>query len=663
MTATAPAPPRAGGRLAAAVPFAPAALLAAVWIAWAVADGGYFASAWYPAGLLAAGLLLTQALARPPGAFARSPATPMLVLLAAWTAWNAISLLWSDAPGAGREETNKLLTIVVMGAVFAATPWRPRSVLVLLGAWAGAVAVIAGVDLASFALAARPEAWLLEGRYLGVTGYANGTAALGAMAFWPLLALSTRAATPAAVRTLAFPAAVLALLWAMLPQSRATIIAAAVVTLPFLALSGNRVRVLTRLVVVGVALLLCVPALFDVYTVAREGRPVAPAVDDAAIRVAVATVLALLASIVLVMIEGRTDPSPATRRTVRRTGLAVTALVTLAAVVVFAASFGRISDSVSDRWDTFSSDAAVENLETGNRLGQVLADKRYDYWTVSLDAFRDRPVLGIGAAGFEPLYTAEKAYPKHSRYVHMIWLRALAETGVVGLFLLVAALLAGLVALIRARPSEPAAVAAVTALAIAFFLQCGLDWLEEVPALLAPAICLPLAVLRASVVRDERAPPRRAVPAIVLAVVTVAALVPPYLAVRQLAQGDDLRASNPREALRAYDRAAGADPLSLTPPLRTGFVGLQLRDEAVARRGFEDALAVQDNWVSHFELGLMDSQAGRFAAARRHLARAAALNANDPLVTDAQTAVADRRRLDPLEFSRRVLEDPVLAEP
>ena len=72
---------------------------------------------------------------------------------------------------------------------------------------------------------------------------------------------------------------------------------------------------------------------------------------------------------------------------------------------------------------------------------------------------------------------------------------------------------------------------------------------------------------------------------------------------------------------------------------------------------------MQDNWVSHFELGLMDSQAGRFAAARRHLARAAALNANDPLVTDAQTAVADRQRLDPLEFSRRVLEDPVLAEP
>ena len=51
-------------------------------------------------------------------------------------AWNAVSLLWTEAPGAGREETNKLLTVVVMGAVIAATPWRPRSALVLLGAWA-----------------------------------------------------------------------------------------------------------------------------------------------------------------------------------------------------------------------------------------------------------------------------------------------------------------------------------------------------------------------------------------------------------------------------------------------------------------------------------------------------------------------------------------------
>ena len=148
----------------------------------------------------------------------------------------------------------------------------------LLGAWAGAVAVIAGVDLASFALAARPKAWLLEGRYLGVTGYANGTAALGAMAFWPLLALSTRAAAPPPWHA-AFPPPCSPSCGGRARRA-ATIIAAAVVTLPFLALSGNRVRVLTRLVVVGVALLLCVLALFDLHRrpprAGRWRRPTTP---------------------------------------------------------------------------------------------------------------------------------------------------------------------------------------------------------------------------------------------------------------------------------------------------------------------------------------------------------------------------------------------------
>ena len=288
---------------------------------WGARDGGYFATAWYPAGLLSAGLLLTLAVARPRGGFARSPATLPLALFAAWTAWNAISLLWSDAPGAGREETNKLLTIVVMAAVIAATPWRPRSALVLLCAWAGAVAVIAAVDLTAFALSPRPESWVLEGRYLGPTGYANGSAALGAMAFWPLLALASRPATPEPLRVLALPAAVVAILWALLPQSRGTMLAAGVVVVLFVALAPNRVRVLTRLAIVGGALLLCVPSLFDVYTVAREGRPLAPAVDEAAIRVAVATVLALAASFALVGFEDRVRPSQRAVSLLRRATL------------------------------------------------------------------------------------------------------------------------------------------------------------------------------------------------------------------------------------------------------------------------------------------------------------------------------------------------------
>jgi tetratricopeptide (TPR) repeat protein len=347
------------------------------------------------------------------------------------------------------------------------------------------------------------------------------------------------------------------------------------------------------------------------------------------------------------------------RSLARRAAVAACLLVVLAGAIAAAASYERISDSLENRLDTFASDAAVENTQTGARLGQVTADKRYDYWTVAWRAFREQPVAGIGAAGFEPLYTSEKAYPKHSRYVHLIWLRALAETGVVGLVLLVGSLLAGLAGLVRVRGELRPAAAAAVALSVAFFLQCGLDWLEEVPALLAPAVCLPLAVLRASRECDGRPSLLRVAPAAALAVIALVALTPSYLAVRHLARGDDLRARDPRAALAAYDRAAAADPLSLTPHLRSGFVGIQLDDEPLARSGFQAALDVQDNWVSHFELGLLDLQAGRFEAAAARLIRAGQLNRNDPMITDALAAARDRERLDASEFNRRILTDPV----
>ena len=504
MTAVAPAPsPRARERVASALPFVPAFVVVAVWIAWAPDSGGYFPIDRYPGALLAAGLLLTLAIARPPGALVTSRALLPLGLFAAWTVWNGISVVWSGARDAGFEGTNELLAVTLMGAVMAFTPWRMRSLLPLLVLWAGAIAVIAGVDLVSFVASSDPGSRLLESRYLGPVGYSNGSAALGAMAFWPLLAVAAGGPRfPAVARVAALPAAMLVLAWALLPQSRGTMLAGLAVIPLFLAMSSHRVRVLTRMAVVGGGLLICVPALFDVYTASREKRGIDDVVETAVTRVGIAVVVALVASLVLVTIERRLRPGASTVRWTRRVGVALTVLLVVGAAGVGIARQEQIRSGLSDRWDTFSSFADVVNTDTGARIGQVLPDKRYDYWKVAYAAFRDAPVLGGGAGDFEVRYAADKLYPKHSRYVHDIWLRALSETGIVGGVLLLAALLAGFVALVSARVrcavvAHPA-IAAVTTLSVAFFLQCSLDWLEEVPALLAPAVALPLAVLRAT---------------------------------------------------------------------------------------------------------------------------------------------------------------------
>jgi hypothetical protein len=643
----------------------PAFVVVATWIVWAPDSGGYFAIDRYPGALLAAGLLLTLAIARPPGALVVSPALVPLGLLTAWTVWNGISVAWSGAADAGFEGTNELVAVVLMGAVMVFTPWRMRSLLPLIALWAGAIAVIAAVDLISFVASSDPGSRLLESRYLGPVGYSNGSAALGAMAFWPLLAIAAGGPRfPAAARVAALPGAVLVLAWALLPQSRGTMLAGLVVIPLFIAMSSHRVRVLTRMAVVGGTLLICVPALFEVYTASREKRGIDDVVETAVTRTGIAVVVALVASVVLVLIERRVRPSESTVRWTRRVGVALTVLLVLGAAAVGVARQEQIRSGLSDRWDTFSSFADVVNDDTGARIGQILPDKRYDYWKVAVAAYRSAPVVGIGAGGFETRYAADKLYPKHSRYVHNVWLRALSETGIVGAVLLVATLAAGFVLLVRARVRCAAvahpAIAAVATLSAAFFLQCSLDWLEEVPALLAPAVALPLAVIRATS-RDGRRVPW-AIPSVV-AVVAVLVMVPPYLSVRNVKQGDALRRSDPQAALAAYDRAAAWNPLAVEPHLSRGFVGLDLGDAALARRSFEEALDVREDWVAVFELGLLDSQAGHRAAARRRLTRAAQLNNNDPIVTDALAAVKDGQRLEPLEVNRQVLTQPVLAAP
>jgi hypothetical protein len=647
------------------LPFIPAFAVAAISIAWAAHDGGYFPVARYTGALVAAGLLLTLAIARPPGAFTRSPAVIPLALLAAWTAWNGISLVWTAAPDSGWDSTNELLTVVLMGAVVVATPWRTPSATALVVAWAAGVAAIALVDLTTLGTMSDPGARLLESRYLGPIGYANGTAALGGMAFWPLLAVAAGPRFAAPVRLLALPAAMLVLAWALLPQSRGTMLAGFAVLPLFLALSSHRIRVLARLLIVTGGLAIAVPALFDVYTASRQMRPLDGVVETAVERTAVAVALTLVASAALLALERLVRPSERGHVVIRRLSIGALGVALIGAGAYVTASHERIQSGLSDRWHTFSSNADAENTQTGARIGQVVADKRYDYWTVALDAFTEHPITGIGAGGFEQRYAAHKRYAKHSRYTHDIWLRALSETGVVGLALLVAALTCGLTLLIRARRRAPTAacpaIAATAALGAAFFMQCSVDWLEEVPALLAPAVCLPLAVIRARWpgLRLTAGPPAAAA----LAVVAVAAMVLPYLSALYVNRGDDLRADNPRAALVQYSRAASVDPVAVEPHLSSGFVALALDDTRLARRSFQAALRVREDWVARFELGLIEAQAGRRGRALAQLERAAELNRNDDVVTEAIAAVEKGERLDPREVNRSVLSQPVLGAP
>ena len=102
------------------------------------------------------------------------------------------------------------------------------------------------------------------------------------------------------------------------------------------------------------------------------------------------------------------------------------------------------------------------------------------------------------------------------------------------------------------------------------------------------------------------------------------------------------------------DRAAALNPLSIEPRIAEGTIAISRGDDERARAAFTRALKVEENWYPHFELALLDASAGRFAPARREIARAAALDASDPVVTEAREAILKGKRISPSSVANTV---------
>jgi tetratricopeptide (TPR) repeat protein len=646
-------------------PFLPAAALLAIWVAWIPADGGYFPRQWLPAAMFSVALLAAVAVAGrralPAGRWARAG----LGLLAAATAWSFVSMLWAETDGRAWEASDQLLLYLAMAWLVALVPWRPGSALGLMGVWSVAVAVACAGELISALSAAELGHYLIESRWQQPTGYANGAAAIAAMAAWPALVISARRGLPAPVQVGMAVVAVFLLEMAVLPQSRAMLVVAALILPLLLALSPDRGRLLGRLLVVALAFVVAGDAVWDVYGQGEAGRPLAPALDRAAEAMALGLGAAAAAAVALVIVERRVRV-PALPRPSSRVRWSALAAVLAAAAVAGVAGAGTAADYADERWEEFKSEEQLPPDENASRIAQRTSDKRYDYWRVSLNALADAPVGGVGAGGFEREYTEHRRYPKPSQAAHSIWMRALSETGAVGAALLaalVAALAGGLLAAWRRGEGARAAAAAAAGAAGYFLLHASFDWLELFPALAAPALGFAFAaVVAGGPARSAVAPRRgaaaaaRAGLAAVLGALAVGSLALPYLSIRHVDSALARPAAERDEAERELDRAADLDPLSPEPHLARGALALRRADFAGAERAFRRALEVEDGWYPHFELALLASRAGRMAAAREEIERARRLNPPDLLVREAARLIGLGKRIDPRAVDRDNVE-------
>jgi hypothetical protein len=630
------------------------AMLASVPLLGAL-GGGYATATWSTAALFALALLvIVLALAPPPRAAGGGAWRCALLAYGAFCSWNYLSILWADVPGDAWEGANRTLLYGLVLVLVGLRPW-PRhaadAALGLVGFGTGALA--AGV--LAWGAVAGPGALLLDGRLAAPTGYANATAALWLIAFWPALHLATQtsARLPWQLRAAALATAALLLETAVLSQSRGAVAGFAVAAATYVLLAPRRGRAALAL---GALLALVAVAWRPLTAVRAAGT--AEAAATALARAQLAIVLSVAIAIVLVAAWARIERQAAHRprwipgRAGRRARAApVAAAVALLAVV---AAVGHPAAWAEARWQDFKSSGYGEVESRGNRFSGSLGSNRYDFYRVAVAEFQAHPVLGIGADNFAVPYLAQRRSGEAPRYPHSLALRLLAQLGAAGTVLFAAFAGFAIAAVRRVRrtaPERAAAGAAAVAGCVMWLAQGMADWLWEFPALTVAAFGL-LALAAAPARAAGAAAPgragglRRAAGALA-ALACGASLALPGAAAHSMAAARDAAGHDPAVAVTQLRRAARLDPLSARPLVLEGVVARRAGLAARARTAFQDALRREPrHWFAHLELALLDAGDGRRASALREVAAAAALNPRQPVLADLRVRLRRGETID-----------------
>ena len=293
----------------------------AVWTAWAWLEGGHPAWAANPLGLVLLGLLGLGVFLVGPGEHAAEPLrVAMLGLLVAFAGWNFLSILWADTPGDAWAGANKTAVYVACFALFALWPMTPRTLTVILGAFALAVAGTAAVVLLRAGFAEDAGRFFGDYRLIAPTGYVNANVALWTAGLWPALYLGARRDVPVALRGLFLAAASLLVQIALLGQTRAWLIALPVAAGVYLLLQRQRLRAVLAMAIVAGSSLFAIPALVAVYDDGIAGAGLEGLLDHALRLTAVSVAIAGLAGVAWAVLDSRVT---ITSRLARRLGVAV----------------------------------------------------------------------------------------------------------------------------------------------------------------------------------------------------------------------------------------------------------------------------------------------------------------------------------------------------
>ena len=562
---------------------------------------------------------------------------PLIAVASAWAfaGWTLLSAVWSQSPGLAVE--GAALALLFAGIVAVVLTTLPgQATAVRLGAL-GLAGLGLTVLVTLIALFVDGQNVFLAGRLDTPIGYRNATAALFAMAFWPLACVAASRQPAAGLRALCFALAQVSLGLAYLTQSRGVLIGFGVGTVVVLALGPDRLR-RAWLLVLGVAGVAGASrVLLDPYQAFIADRPVTDAlIRDSGTALAVIGVAGFGVVLLLALFDnGLRAPQRPLRRSKAVAAYALVALVAVGGVAGLAA-VGNPVDFAGDKLDEFRTLGNEAGGEQTTRLGST-GGRRYDFWRVAVEQFRDAPILGVGEGSYRIGYYELRRTNRNITDPHSLPMRVLAETGIVGVLLL-GALFAGLAGTLLAawrlapEPRRRWASAAAAAGAVVVG-QSSVDFLAEIPAMWGLGL-VALALAAAMVMAPAR--PRRPHPRVV-GLLPIAALVAAAALVTAVYLSDfhtrKARVAGQSSAVRQLEAARTArdlNPLTLTPLLLEAGATEELGRVDRARELLTDAIDREPrNFVTYALLGDLEVRAGRRSVAVGLYRRALELNPLD----------------------------------
>jgi hypothetical protein len=451
----------------------------------------YLALNWggYGADVRAVALLLLTVLLAGRIALVRRPfagITPPLViagsalgLLAAWT-W--LSSRWSDAPLEATIEFQRV-ALYAVALVFFGSFVRRRGNLALMVR--GIALGVAAICLIALATRLYPDVYSVDtglsvARLAYPLGYWNGLGLLAAVGVVLLLHLTCDENEWLPVRVLAAALVPVAATTIYFTFSRGATAAVGGAVIAYL-LVGRPRGAIAGLVATAPTTFFAVQAAYGADLLGTYENATAAAASQGH---DVAGVLVLCCAAAAICRLALSPFDGLLRRAKLRTGARRPLVIGALALILLGLSIAVAVDAptrIDREWDAFTQPEQGDDARTRFRSTRV--GGRSEHWDVALSYYRQDKIKGAGAGTFETQWLRSRPSNGSVTDAHSLYVEVLSELGLVGLFLLLAALATVLVGLVlRARGPRRALFAAIFAASLMWTAHAGVDWDWELAA-------------------------------------------------------------------------------------------------------------------------------------------------------------------------------------